>query len=124
MTADKPLKALMMADGEDDEASGAPSDDSALTLMLYFELDSVISPIALSAGILRSSEELEFISLRFEFSRTARAAHVALLALMMATHGRLGSDSLIGSMLGCNALRSISDAYRLRLYECRDNVWT
>lgn len=121
VTEDRPLKALMMADEEEDEESDDPS---ALTLMLYFEVESIISPIALSAGIINESEELEFVSLRFEFSRTARVAHVASLALMMATHSRLGVDSMIGSMLGCDALRLICDAYRLRLYECREHVWT
>jgi hypothetical protein len=117
---DAPLRSHMLVDDDDDADS--PSDDSALTLMLHFDINAVISPAALYAGIIVGSEEIEHISLRFEFSRTARTAHVASLALMMAAHDRLGADSLLGTM-GPDILRLVCDAYRLRLYECRRNVW-
>jgi hypothetical protein len=123
VTGENRLRAFMMADDEDDEDAGSPSETSALTLMLYFDIDSILSPIARAAGIITGSEEIEHISLSFEFSRTARAAHVASLALMMAAHDRLGAGSTLGRMLGTDMLRLICDAYRLRLYECRRHVW-
>jgi hypothetical protein len=123
VSADKRLCAVMLADEEDDEDASMPSNDSVLTLTLYFDLDSIITPIARTAGIVSPTEEIEFISLSFQFSRTARAAHVASLALMMAAHSRLGISSLLGQMLGTDVLRVICDMYRLRLYECRKHVW-
>ena len=122
VSPEKRLRAFMMAD-EDDDEEDSPSDDSVLTLMLHFDIDTILSPIALSAGIITGSEEIEHISMRFEFSRTARAAHVASLALMMAAHDRLGGGSMLGKMLGPDILHLICDAYRLRLYECRRHVW-
>jgi hypothetical protein len=123
VSPEKRLRAFMMADEEDDEDMDSPSEDSVLTLMLHFDIDTIISPIALSVGIITGSEEIEHISMRFEFSRTARAAHVASLALMMAAHDRLGGGSMLGKMLGPDILHLICDAYRLRLYECRRHVW-
>jgi hypothetical protein len=122
MTVDKRLRVFMMADDEDEEED-SPSEDSALTLMLHFDVDSILTPNALAAGLITGYEEIECINLRFEFSRTARAAHVASLAFMMAAHSRLGSDSLLARMLGGDLLHLICDMYRLRLYECRRNVW-
>ena len=123
VSPDKRLRAFMMADEDDDEDMDMPSEGSVLTLMLHFDIDSIILPTALAAGLVTGSEEIEHISMRFEFSRTARVAHVASLALMMAAHDRLGEGSMLGKMLGPDLLHLICDAYRLRLYECRRHVW-
>jgi hypothetical protein len=126
-SADNRIRAFMMAD-DGDEVDGmvvdAPNDDSVLTLVMDFDIDTLIAPIARTAGIILGNEEIERVSLRFEFSRTARAEHVAALALMMASHPRLGGESAIGRMLGTDMLRLVCDAYRLRLYECRRHVWS
>ena len=125
VTGGQRLKAYMMIDDteEEEEGGGCPSDESVLTLFLHFSIDSILTPAALCAGLITPYEEIEHISLRFEFSRTARAEHVASLALMMAAHGRLGKESALGRLLGVDLLHLICDAYRLRLYECRRCVW-
>jgi hypothetical protein len=112
-------------DNELDEGNGLPADDlSILTLSLHFDaVDALLTPAALAAGIIAGHESVDHVNLRFEFSRTARAAHVASLAFMMGAHPRLGGDSLVGRMLGTDLLRLVCDAYRLRLYECRRHVW-
>ncbi len=124
VTVENRLRAFMMADDDDDEDTDSPSEASALALMLYFDVDTILSPIAWAAGIISGTEEIEHLCLNLEFSRTARAAHVASLALMMAAHDRLGADSAIGRVLGTDLLRLICDAYRVRLYECRRHVWS
>ena len=131
VTADQRLKAFMLADDDDDidddddEDDGLPADWSILTLSLHFDaVDAFLTPAALAAGIVTGNESVEHVNLRFEFSRTARAAHVASLAFMMGAHPRLGTNSLVGRMLGTDLLRLVCDTYRLRLYECRRHVWT
>jgi hypothetical protein len=127
MSGDKRLRAYMMADDGDEmmvASDEEPDDDAVLTLTMQFDVDSAIVPVALAAGLIFGCEQIERIDLRFEFSRTARAEHVAALALMMASHSRLGSASAIGRLLGNDLLRLVCDAYRLRLYECRRNVWS
>jgi hypothetical protein len=121
VTEGKRVKAQMLVD--DGSEMDSPDNDSALTLFLDLDINSIIMPAGLSAGIVTGTEEIEHISFRFEFSRTSRPAHVASLALMMAAHGRLGTDSLIGRMIGADLLHLICDMYRLRLFECRRGVW-
>ena len=123
ISQDTRLKGVMVTDDDDDEED-SPSDTSVLTLELHFDIDAILTPVALKAGIIMGNEVIEHIDLRFEFSRTARAAHVASLAIMMAAHSRLGSDSLLGQVLGVDVLHVICNAYRLRLYECRKHVWS
>ena len=121
VTDETRIKAHMMVD--DGSEVDSPDNDSALTLFLQLDIDSIIMPAGLASGIVTGSEEIEHISFRFEFSRTSRAAHIASLALMMAAHGRLGSDSLIGRVIGADLLHLICDMYLLRLFECRRGVW-
>ena len=126
VTTDQRLKAFMLVDDEDveEDEDGLPSDWSVLTLSLHFDaVDTFLTPAALASGIITGEETVEHVNLRFEVSRTARAAHVASLAFMMGAHARLGGDSLIGRMLGTDLLHLVCDAYRLRLYECRRHVW-
>ena len=123
VTPERRLKGVMLVDEEDDACMDSLSDASVIMLELYFDIDSFLPPIALAAGLITGSEEIEHISMRFEFSRTARPASVASLALMMAAHDRLGGESMLGRLLGSDILHLICDAYRLRLYECRRNVW-
>lgn len=125
-TAERRLRAVMVSDDGDDDDDSGGDDSSALTL--FFQLDAsdsaVVTPAALAAGIITSAEVLEHVHLRFEFSRTARAPHVAFLAFMMAAHGRLGQESGVGRHLSHDLLRLVCDSYRLRLYECRRHVWS
>jgi hypothetical protein len=126
VSPEHPLKAFMLADDGDEVTNGdeEPDDDAILTLVMHFDVDAVLSPLARAAGIISGREEIEHVNLRFEFSRTARAAHVASLALMMASHPRLGGESPVGRVLGTDMLRLVCDAYRLRLHECRRCVWS
>ena len=117
VVAGRRLNAFMLTDDEDTDES------SVLMLQLELDIDSVIIPLARSAGLIFESEIIDHIGLRFEFSHTARAAHVAALALMMATDDRLGKNSPL-SVLGQDILRLICDAYRLRLFECKKHVWS
>ncbi len=110
--AGRRLNAFMLTDDEDESSM----------LQFEFDIDSVIIPLARSAGLIFESEIIYHIGLSFEFSRTARAAHVAN-ALMMATNDRLGVNSPL-SALGPDILRLICDAYRLRLFQCRKHVWS
>jgi hypothetical protein len=121
VTAGTRVKAQMLVD--DGSEVDSPDNDSALTLFLDLDISSLIMPAGLSAGIITGTEEIEHVSFRLEFSRTARPAHVASLALMMAAHGRLGKDSLIGRLIGADLLHLVCDMYRLRLFECRRGVW-
>jgi len=128
VTADQRLKAFMLADDDydeqDEDDDGLLPFSAIVTLSLHFDAeDTFLTPAALSAGIVTGNECVEHVNLRFEFSRTARAAHVASLAFMMGAHPRLGTDSLVGRMLGTDLLRLVCDSYRLRLYECRRHVW-
>jgi hypothetical protein len=122
-TAGHRLRAHMLSDDGDEEE---PDPDSALTLFLQLDTagSAIITPAALAAGVVTGAEVVEHVHLRFEFSRTARAPHVASLAFMMAAHGRLGQQSPVGRLLGHDLLRLVCDAYRLRLYECRRHVWS
>lgn len=123
ISQDTRLKGVMVTDDDDDEED-SPSDTSVLTLELHFDIDAILTPVALKAGIIMGNEVIEHIDLRFEFSRTARAPHVAFLAFMMAAHGRLGQESGVGRHLSHDLLRLVCDSYRLRLYECRRHVWS
>ena len=128
IATERRIRAVMVSDDDDDEeddGASASCPPSALTLFLQLDASdsAVVAPAALAAGLITDAEVLEHVHLRFEFSRTARAPHVAFLAFLMAAHGRLGRDSAVGRLLGHDLLRLVCDAYRLRLYECRRHVW-
>lgn len=123
VSTDKRLQAVMLSDGGESEDE-FPSDDSTLTLMMHIEFNPLLGVLALETGIIFDSEEIEHIDLSLKFSRVSRPAHVASLAVMMASHPRLGGESRIGRMLGADLLHLVCDMYELRLYECRNCVWS
>jgi hypothetical protein len=95
-------------------------DDDFLSLQLLSNESLNIAAIA--ANMVGENESIDTVYLRMKFSASARSFADASLAVMMAGNQRLGSGSLLGG-IGIDMLRMICNAYRLRLYECRNDVW-